>query len=83
MKQQEIIYTADPQMTEEVGARLAKRMQEDPSLPPFVALYGDLGVGKTAFAEGESVITGAEAINKSYPEFFNDFNKLGGKANVL
>ena len=32
-----------------------------------------------AFAEGESVITGAEAINKSYPEFFEDFKKLGGK----
>lgn len=32
-----------------------------------------------AFAEGESVITGAEAVNKSYPEFFEDFKKLGGK----
>lgn len=32
-----------------------------------------------AFAEGESVISGAEAINKSYPEFFEDFKKLGGK----
>ncbi len=31
-----------------------------------------------AFAEGESVITGAEAVNKSYPEFFEDFKKLGG-----
>lgn len=32
-----------------------------------------------AFAEGESSIKGAEAINKSYPEFFGDFKKLGGK----
>jgi 3-phosphoshikimate 1-carboxyvinyltransferase len=32
-----------------------------------------------AFAEGESVIKGAEAINKSYPEFFEDFKKIGGK----
>lgn len=32
-----------------------------------------------AFAEGESVITGCEAINKSYPEFFNDFKRIGGK----
>lgn len=32
-----------------------------------------------AFAEGESTIKGAEAINKSYPEFFGDFKKLGGK----
>ncbi len=32
-----------------------------------------------AFAEGESLITGYEAINKSYPEFFEDFKKIGGK----
>ena len=32
-----------------------------------------------AFAEGESVITGYEAINKSYPEFFEDFKRTGGK----
>ena len=32
-----------------------------------------------AFAKGESVITGAEAVNKSYPEFFEDFKKIGGK----
>lgn len=33
-----------------------------------------------AFAEGESTIKGAEAINKSYPEFFEDFKRLGGNA---
>ena len=32
-----------------------------------------------AFAKGESIITGAEAVNKSYPEFFEDFKKIGGK----
>lgn len=32
-----------------------------------------------AFAEGESLITGADAINKSYPEFFKDFKRIGGK----
>lgn len=29
------------------------------------------------------VIHGAECINKSYPAFFNDYNKLGGKADVI
>lgn len=28
-------------------------------------------------------IVNAEAVNKSYPEFFNDYNKLGGNASVL
>lgn len=32
-----------------------------------------------AYASGESTVTGAEAINKSYPEFFEDFNSIGGK----
>lgn len=29
------------------------------------------------------IIRNAEAVNKSYPEFFNDYNKLGGNARVL
>ncbi len=32
-----------------------------------------------AYAQGESIVLGAEAINKSYPEFYRDFEKLGGK----
>ena len=28
-------------------------------------------------------IVGAEAVSKSYPHFFEDFNSLGGKANVI
>lgn len=36
-----------------------------------------------AFANGESEIYGAEAINKSYPEFFSDFKKLGGSVNEI
>ena len=38
--------------TEQIGAALAERMLSDDSLPKFVALYGDLGVGKTAFIRG-------------------------------
>lgn len=35
------------------------------------------------FAEGETFITDAESINKSYPSFFDDYNRLGGKADVI
>lgn len=34
-------------------------------------------------AQGRSVIDDAQSINKSYPAFFEDYNKLGGKANVI
>ncbi|MCR4925200.1 MAG: 3-phosphoshikimate 1-carboxyvinyltransferase [Clostridiales bacterium] len=34
-------------------------------------------------AEGEVTIDDAQSINKSYPDFFNDYNSLGGKADVI
>lgn len=46
------IITSSAEQTEAVGAELAKMMTGSSSLPPFVALYGDLGVGKTAFVRG-------------------------------
>jgi len=33
--------------------------------------------------EGEVRILGTEAVNKSYPAFFTDYNRLGGRANVV
>ncbi len=33
--------------------------------------------------EGNLEIEGAGAVKKSYPEFFEDFELLGGKVNVL
>lgn len=33
--------------------------------------------------DGEILCTDAMSINKSYPEFFNDYNSIGGKADVL
>ncbi len=38
--------------TEQLGKTLAKALTDDPSLPRFVALYGELGAGKTAFVRG-------------------------------
>ncbi len=33
--------------------------------------------------EGPVTILGAEAVNKSYPTFFEDYVKLGGKCEFL
>lgn len=36
-----------------------------------------------AFAKGDSTITDAQAVDKSYPRFIHDYLSLGGKADVL
>ncbi len=36
-----------------------------------------------AYSFGASSIDGCQAINKSYPLFFNDFSSLGGECNVI
>ena len=46
------IQTFSAEETEKVGEELAAMMLGDPSLPRFVALEGDLGVGKTVFVRG-------------------------------
>ena len=35
------------------------------------------------YAKGETEITHAMSINKSYPDFFSDYNRLGGRADVI
>ena len=48
----ETIISSSTEQTENVGKELAKRIIANSSIPRFIALYGDLGVGKTAFVRG-------------------------------
>lgn len=65
MKYYKEILTNSPEETENVGAELAKIIFADTSIPSFVALYGDLGVGKTAFVRGFTRVFSKRAIVKS------------------
>lgn len=56
--------TASADETEAVGADLAARLA-DGTLPPFIALYGDLGVGKTALTRGLSSVLAPGALVRS------------------
>lgn len=59
------IYSSCVADTERVGACLARAILADDSLPRFIALYGDLGVGKTAFTRGFTSIIAPNARVKS------------------
>lgn len=56
--------THSTEETEALGGQLAKLLlEESKRLPLFLALYGDLGVGKTAFTRGiASVISPASSV---------------------
>ncbi len=51
--------------TEALGKALAEQMLVDESLPSFIALYGDLGVGKTAFVRGFTSCISPESLVRS------------------
>ena len=46
------IKTSSADETRNLGKDLAQTLSENPQLPRFVAMFGDLGVGKTAFVNG-------------------------------
>lgn len=52
MNLNETYITLSPDGTEKIGAELAEEILANAALPRFVALFGDLGVGKTAFVRG-------------------------------
>ena len=58
-------FTSSPAETELLGAALAKELLENADLPKFIALYGDLGVGKTAFIRGFCSVASPSARVKS------------------
>ena len=56
-------YVASPEETESVAANFAKDLQTGKA--EFVAMYGDLGVGKTAFVRGLARVLAPSARVKS------------------
>ena len=59
------VVSTDTAETEAVGSRLARALIQDADLPPFIALYGDLGVGKTAFTRGVASVIAPSALVRS------------------
>ena len=75
------ITTATTEQTEAVGAKLARAMLENSDIPPFIALYGDLGVGKTAFVRGFASVIAPGVLVRS--PTFALVNEYQGKEKTL
>ena len=74
LSEKSVRITSDPAETEALGAELAEAMLADPTVPPFIALYGDLGVGKTAFVRGfASVIAPASLVRSPTFALVNEY----------
>lgn len=61
----EILFSHCVNDTEYCGAALANSILNSPNAPRFVALYGDLGVGKTAFVRGFASVIAPNSIVRS------------------
>lgn len=70
--------TCTAEETEAVGAALANALLADGTLPRFVAMYGDLGVGKTAFTRGfASVLAPRSAVRSPTFAIVNEYRGDG------
>ena len=75
--------TESAEETEAVGAKLASLLTEsESSLPHFIAMYGDLGSGKTAFTRGfASVASPGSAVRSPTFTIVNEYR--AGKTPVF
>jgi len=75
--------TNSPAATEKAAFDFAKNYLSDESYPRFLAMYGDLGVGKTAFVRGlaEALTPGAEVNSPTY-KLVNVYRAENGKPNL-
>lgn len=74
--------THSPEQTADEGARLARALAEDDCLPRFIALDGNLGVGKTEFVRGFAGVLSPTSIVRS-PTYTLVNEYRGGKIPVF
>lgn len=63
-----------------MGRQLAETYAENPSLPSFIAMFGDLGVGKTAFVSGfAEVLAPGKRVHSPSFSLVNEYRVKGQK----
>lgn len=71
------IITHSPAETEALGARLAAHLTETGKRRAFIAFFGEMGVGKTAFARGFAEALGARATRSPTYTVVNEYRTAG------
>ncbi len=72
------IQTNSADETRALGVALAHLYETDKALPPFIAMYGDLGVGKTAFVSGfAEVLAPGRAVRSPTFALVNEYRVPG------
>ena len=74
--------TSSEKETENCGALLAKNLAEDNTLPRFIAMYGDLGVGKTTFIRGFAGIFSPAIVRSPTFTLVNSYRCSGEYSHV-
>ena len=74
------LTTLSPEETEAMGAALARLLEGNSACPTFIAMYGDLGVGKTAFVRGmASVMAPGRGVRSPTFSLVNEYRVPGKK----
>ena len=68
-----VYYTSSAEETEGVGAALAKRLETDGREGAFIAMRGEMGVGKTAFTRGFASHFGIRSVKSPTYTIVNEY----------
>lgn len=75
-----IFVTHSVSETEAVGARLARYLEERGEVRAFIALRGEMGVGKTAFTRGFASYFGVSSVKSPTYTVVNEYR---GRARIF
>lgn len=75
-----MIYTAKgSEATEELGYRLAKKLHSDGIARGFIALFGEVGVGKTVFTRGFASYFGIHGVKSPTYTVVNEYRNADAR----
>ena len=75
-----IYYTASAEETEGVGRSLAEKLEKDNKKRAFIAMRGEMGVGKTAFTRGFASHFGISGVKSPTYTVVNEYS---GRARIF